>query len=390
MFDRALYDRFDKPFDRLGTESLKWDARKDFGNADAIPMWVADMDFATVPEVIEGLTRRAAHGAFGYNISNPRDRQALINWMARRHALEITTDDIMFCPGVVDAIYHCLKALFPSGGKVIVQSPVYGPFYSMVEKAGMELIENPLKRVENVWRMDFEGLEAILKAGADALLMCSPHNPVGRIWTEDELKTVTGLCARYNARIICDEIHADFEMPGFKHRCILSFPEAQNAVQLVSATKTFNLAALRHSAIICKDADARKKISARLGEVMADVNLYGMLATRLAYENGDNWLDTLLVYLSENRDVFEKALRETGRLLPAHVEGTYLMWVDCGQLGLKGDELNSFFIKTAGVIPNSGSFFGKSSDSFIRLNIATQRSNILAAADRITSAIKAL
>ncbi|MBQ6646255.1 MAG: aminotransferase class I/II-fold pyridoxal phosphate-dependent enzyme, partial [Clostridia bacterium] len=278
---------------------------------------------------------------------------------------------------------------FEKGSRVVVQPPVYGPFFSVPKKAGMEVIENPLIRDENGWRMDFDGLEALLKKGADALVLCSPHNPVGRIWTGDELRRLCSLCNRYAVTLISDEIHSDFELEG-RHTCLLSLEAADRAVQLVSATKTFNLAALRHSAILCRNAELREKIRAQLDRAMADVNLYGRLATRLAYENGDDWLDTLLVYLRENRDTMATALRATGLLQPTHVQGTYLMWVDCRALKLGNKELMDFFIKKAGIIPSEGGFFGAQGEGFIRLNLATQRSRILEAADKIAAALKTL
>ena len=384
MIDEKLYRCFDTPLSRENTESAKWDDRASFGNPQALPMWVADMDFPTVPEVIEGLEARTRHGAFGYNVQSELDKAALSSWYQRRHALEVSAGEILFSPGVVDSIYHTLTALFEKGSRIVVQPPVYGPFFHMPEKAGMQIIENPLINDGYCWHMDFEGLEEILKKGADALILCSPHNPVGRIWTKQELATLASLCSRYAARIISDEIHADFELEG-QHTCILSVPGAENAVQLVSATKTFNLAALRHSAILCRDRGARKRIKDRLEEVMADVNLYGRLATRLAYLHGDNWLDTLLKYLRENRDTVESALKRSGKLRPAHVEGTYLMWVDCRELGMANRELMDFFIKKIGIIPSEGTFFGTQGDGFIRLNLATQHSRILEAINRMNA-----
>ena len=372
---------------RENTESEKWDDRAYFGNAEALPMWVADMDFPTVPEVIEGLNRRTSHGAFGYNIALDADKQALTLWFQNRHGLSVQKQDVLFCPGVVDAICHTLTALFKKGSRIVVQPPVYGPFFRMIEKAGMEVAENPLIHTSGGWRMDFDGLETLLKQGASAILLCSPHNPVGRIWTRDELTTLAGLAVKYGARILSDEIHADFELRDYRHSCILSIPGAENAVQLVSATKTFNLAALRHSAIICRDEEARRKIEASLSEVMADVNLFGKLATRLAYTHGENWLDTLLIYLSENRDRMESALNERGILKPVHVEGTYLMWVDCRALGMENKQLMDYFIRKIGILPSEGTFFGAQGNGFIRLNLATQHSRIEEAIERINKAI---
>ena len=384
----SIYRQLDAPFVRIGTESVKWDLLGQFGNPDALPMWIADMDFPTAPGIIEGLMARTAHGAFGYTLGEDRDKQATADWFKTRHALDISPEDIHFCPGVVDALYHVLKALFVPGSRIVVQPPVYKPFYDMAKKAGMKVLENPLMQTESGWKMDPDGLEEIFRQGADGLILCSPHNPVGRVWTRRELADLADLCARYGVRIISDEIHADFELKGAVHTCILSLPRASSAVQLVSATKTFNLAALRHSAIFCRDRHTAALIESRLAEVMTDVNLYGRLATRLAYETGAEWLDTLLEYLTEGRDLLENGINETGVLKASHSEGTYLCWVDCRALGMENDALKEWFIKTAGIVPNEGTFFGQAGNGFVRLNFATRHDNIREAVRRIQEAVK--
>lgn len=378
-----LYNAFDRALDRSNTESLKWDARKEFGNPDALPMWVADMDFATAPCVIEGLTNRTLHGAFGYSTGEEKDRQALVNWMKNRHALDIAPEEIVFCPGVVDAIYHTLCSMLKTGDKVVIQVPAYGPFRSVTEKAKMQVVENPLVCVDGYWMMDLEGLEEAFKSGAQAFVLCSPQNPVGRIWKREELEAVTALCKKYNVLLICDEIHNDFELDGNKHTCILDVANGENAVQLVSATKSFNLAALRHSALICKNPDIRARIQERFNEVMCDVNLYGRLATRYAYEGGSEWMNALNLYITDNRNALEKAFRDTGLLIPSKVEGTYLMWVDCRALKLDNDALMELFVKKIGIIPTEGTFFGAVGNGFLRFNMGTRRANIDEAAARI-------
>lgn len=382
-----IYD-FDRPFSRENTESVKWDMREKFGNAAALPMWVADMDFPTSRHIIEGLTARVAHGAFGYSMGEDEDKKATVSWYTCRHGCAFTAEDILFSPGVVDSIYHILKACRKEGDKAVIQSPVYGPFRAMSEKAKMTVIENPLINENGYWKMDIPGLEDAFKQGAKTLILCSPHNPVGRVWTKEELTEVVRLCDKYGVLLISDEIHADFELGGSKHTCILSLRE-NNTVQLISATKSFNLAALRHSAVICKDAALREKIKNQLSEVMADVNLFGRLATRLAYEGGEEWLDEMLVYLTEGRDILEKGIRDTGILVPSHVEGTYLMWVDCRALGMKNDALKEYFIREIGIIPNDGLFFGACADGFIRLNFATSHDNIRKAVSLIRKKVHA-
>ena len=385
--NRELYQRFDIPVNRAGTESVKWDGRADFGNADALPMWIADMDFRTADGILEALENRVRHGIFGYATDDPKDRQAVADWMKTRHACEIQPEWALYSPGVVDSIYHILKAVVPEGARVVIQTPVYGPFHSMTKKANMRLIENPLICRDGRWEMDFDGLESIFREGAEALILCSPHNPVGRVWTKEELCRLVKLCNQYGVRLISDEIHADFELRGARHTPILAIEGAENAVMMISATKTFNLAALRHSTILCPDAETRGKISENLSEVMADVNLFGRLATRAAYTTGGEWLDALNEYLADGRDILYDGLKAIPGLKPNRPEGTYLMWVDCSGLGLEGDALNEFFIQRCGIIPNAGSFFGTQGNAFVRLNFATTHENLREAVRRVERAV---
>ncbi len=385
-----LYSGFDAVIDRRNTESLKWDAHKSSENQDILPMWVADMDFVTPSGVIEGLKKRVEHGIFGYSTDPEPDRQALTDWLETRHGLTITPECVLFSPGVVDSIYHTLKALYNKGAKIVIQTPVYGPFRSMPERADMQVIENPLIHTDGEWKMDLDGLEAIFKSGADAFILCSPHNPVGRIWRRDELQALVSLCNKYNVSIISDEIHADFELRGHKHIPILSIDGAENAVMLVSATKTFNLAALRHSAIVVKNSETRKRISDMLGEAMTDVNLFGKLATRFAYQTGGEWLDALNEYLTDGRDILLDGFARIDGIDATSPEGTYLMWLDMRALNMSEDELVNFFTEKCGVILSGGSFFGQCGTGFMRLNFATRHANLKTALDRISAAVKKL
>lgn len=385
--NQQLYKRFDEPVNRVNTECAKWDNRKDFGNADALPMWVADMDFRTADGILETLTARTAHGVFGYCADSERDRAAVVNWMKTRHHTDVSPEWVLYSPGVVDSMYHILHGLFKEGARIVIQTPVYGPFRRMIEKAKMTCVENPLLHDETGWHMDYAHLEECLRAGADGIMVCSPHNPVGRVWTKAELETLVSLCAKYHTRIICDEIHADFELAGAVHSPMLSIPGAEDAVMMISATKTFNLAALRHSTILCPDEKAREAIAGSLRDSMAETNLFGRLATRAAYETGAEWLDALLCYLSDGRDLLYAGLSEIPGLKPTHVEGTYLMWVDARELGMDSEKLNRFFIDDCGVIPSDGLAFGERGRGFVRLNFATTHANLREALRRIGEAI---
>ena len=385
-----LYYGFDKPLDRNKTESIKWELPRKSENEHAIPMWVADMDFRTASCVIDALKSRTEHGAFGYSSGEETDKAALINWLKRRHNCNIEQNNILFSPGVVDSIYHILRALLKKGDSVIIQPPVYGPFKAMIEKAGMKAVKNPLKINNNRYEPDFEGLEAALKKGAKALLICSPHNPVGRIWSKSELETTAYLCKKYNVLLLCDEIHADIELDGNRHTSIITVKAAENAIMLVSATKTFNLAALRHSAIICRDDQILAKINERLNEVMADINLYGRLATRAAYLNGDKWLDALNEYISDGKKIFMNRINNIPGLSSTNTEGTYLNWLDAKELGMDDEKLYSFFVNECGIIPSRGTDFGTEGSGFLRINLATTHANIIKAAENIERAVSKL
>ncbi len=386
--DMNLYMQFHEPVNRVNTECIKWDNRAAFGNAEALPMWVADMDFKTADGIVDALVKRAQHGVFGYALESPRDKQAVVNWMKNRHNTHVEPEWILYSPGVVDSIYHVLNANFDKTARVVIQPPVYGPFSGMTNKAGMTLIENRLIEGENGWEMDLNGLEEIFKSGAEAMILCSPHNPVGRVWKKEELEKLVSLCNQYGVLLIADEIHADFELRGATHHSILSIPGGENAVVFISATKTFNLAAIRHSTILCANEDLRKKIAASLSSSMAEVNLFGRLATRAAYETGADWLDALNEYLSDSRDILMEGIERINGIRAHAPEGTYLMWLDCRELGLSDEALKDFFIHKCGIIPTNGPFFGTGGEGHMRLNFATTHKNILTALDRIEKAVK--
>ncbi|MBQ3080015.1 MAG: pyridoxal phosphate-dependent aminotransferase [Clostridia bacterium] len=385
-----LYRRFDIPVDRVNTECIKWDNREALGNKDALPMWVADMDFRTADGIIDALASRVQHGIFGYAQDASLDKAACALWMKNRHNCEVKPEWLIYSPGVVDSIYHVLSAVCKPGSRVVIQPPVYGPFSAMCNKAKMQIVENPLIETENGFEIDFNGMEECFKAGADAFVFCSPHNPVGRIWKAEELQNVVELCNRYGVQMISDEIHCDFELRGQKHIPLIAIPGGENAVVLISATKTFNLAALRHSTIICPNEEIRNKVIASMSEAMTDVNLFGRLATRAAYQTGGEWLDALNEYLTDGRDILAEGINSIDGLRVHAPEGTYLMWVNAKALGMNSDQLNNFFVEKCAVIPVIGTAFGAQGEGFVRLNFATAHKNLEIALERIEKAVRAL
>ncbi len=383
--------QFDTGVNRENTNCLKWDARAQvFGRADVIPLWVADMDFSAPDEVIQTMVDRARHGAFGYTQPSDEDYGAVIGWMKRRHGVDVDREAIAISPGVVDSQRISLSALTQPGDKVIIPTPVYGPFYGSASYAGSEQVLVPLLNKDGSWEMDFDRLETAMKDGAKAMLICNPHNPVGRVWTEAELTTLVDMAHRYGVRLISDEIHADLEMPGHKVTSLLRLdPEA---VVLISATKTFNLAALQHSYLLIPHKETREKVMKKFGELgVHGGNLFGLIATTAAFAHGDLWLDELLVYLDETRRCVEAFVADQLPMLKvARLEGTYLMWFDMRALGMDADALGKFMVEKAGVGMNNGTFFGKDGAGFMRMNIATPRKNVLKGLEQIKAAIDTL
>ncbi len=389
--NEAMRAWLDAPMDRRGTHCEKWDGLKTyFGRDDLIAMWVADMDFPTVPQVRDALVERAKHPIYGYTDLSGETRRAEVGWLARRHGLRVEEDWILYSPGVVDSLFFCVDAFTDASDAILVQPPVYGPFYRAAELYGRRLVRNPLRLDENGWHMDFEDLEAKLKAGVKLMILCSPHNPVGRVWTREELQRVVDLTNRYGTILVSDEIHADFTLGGRRQVRILALENAERCVMLTSATKSFNLAGLRQSSAIVPDAGLRKALRATMERAHAtEANLFGAVAQTAAYTHGDEWMDAVNEYVRENRDF---AVAYLGAHLPEigcrPQEGTYLMWMDFTGLGLDHDEVKLLLINEARVAINEGTFFGPEGRGWFRMNLATQRSNVEQTLENIQNAIR--
>lgn len=388
--DEQLFKIFDEGAQREGTECEKWDSRKEvFGRADVIPLWVADMDFPSPAAVRDALVERAQQGVYGYTQSLPRNRQAVASWMKKRHGAEVQTDWILSSPGVVDSLREALKIFTKPGDGVVVQPPVYGPFFRVTEQVGCRILRNRLINTDEGWRMDFEDLERHFAAGAKAMLLCSPHNPTGRVWTKEELQRVVELCNRYNVALVCDEIHADFEMPGNHHTSMITLEGAQRAVVCISATKTFNLAGLRNSSILIRDEQVRADMKKQLElDGLAGENLFGMIAQRAAYEQGEEWLDGLIEYLDGNMRYVESFINEHIPEIKLHrPQGTYLMWLDMRALNMNQEDLGRFMVEKAGIGFSGGTGFGEEGAGFMRLNAAIPRRYLVRAMEQLERAL---
>ena len=388
-FDAAY---FDAGIDRIGTRCEKWDGMiAEDGDPDMIPMWVADMDFPSPPAVQRALERVAAQGTWGYTISDEEDAKPLCAYWARRHGVRIAPEETIMSPCVVAGLKLCVRVLTMPGDGVLITTPVYGPFYAAIRENGRTVVESPLAQdAQGVWRMNYADMESRLASGeAKAVMLCSPHNPCGRAWSREELEQVAALCARFNVPLVVDEIHADFVFEPLSHVSILSVPGGERAVMLCAASKTFNVAGLQQSAIVCRDAQVREAIRREMsasGVVCG--NVFALAATRAAYTDCDAWLDGLKAYLIDNRDFACAYLAEhvpSIRVTP--LQATYLMWLDCRALGLSQKTLLAR-IREAGVRVNDGLFFGEQGCGFIRLNIACPRAQLAAALERMEKALR--
>ncbi|MDO4740471.1 MAG: PatB family C-S lyase [Eubacteriales bacterium] len=371
---------FEQGVNRENSNATKWDNRlSSFGKADIVPMWIADTDFPTPQEVIDALVARAQHGAFGYSAGKSGDKAACVRWMQHRHGVEgLSEEMLMFTPGVVDGLYMAVLALTEPGDKVAIQPPVYGPFHMVTTKAGRELYYNHLKCDENGrYTMDLENLEEGLKQGVKMLILCSPHNPVGRVWTEQELTDLVALMNRYNAVILSDEIHADLILPGHKHTSLCRVPGAESALVCVAPSKTFNLAGLHHSFMIIRDEKEREVITAKAKECgLAGSSLFGEVACAAAYTHGEPWLNAQNEYIDENRKFVEEYMAaNVPDVKVTRIEGTFLIWLDFTAWGRSEAELKELLVRS-GVGMNGGSFFGKEYSTFCRMNIGTPRFNV--------------
>ena len=397
MTEKNTTFNFDQIIDRTNSTSAKWDKRileKGFGDPDLLPLWVADMDFKAPKPIIERLVKTAEYGIFGYSITPPSFYEAVLSWFKRRYGWEIDKKWLSQTPGVIPALDVAVNAFCNPGDKVIVQNPIYYPFYRVIENNGCRILLNPLKLSNNHYSMDFEDLEKKVKdPRAKMIILCSPHNPIGRVWTKKELKQLGEICIKNEILIVSDEIHCDLIFPGYKHTNIATINEgfAQNSITCTSTSKTFNLAGLKISNIVIPNQKIRQTFvntQANLG--VGGANLFAVAAMEVAYshETCENWLDTLLQYLKGNLDFLKTFIKEElPQIKVVEPEGTYLIWLDCRELGLKHKELEKFMRGNAKLALDEGYIFGQGGEGFERINIACPKSILEQALIRIKEAI---
>ena len=390
MGEGALSFDFDRVIPREGTSALKYDGREAyFGTSDVQPLWVADMDFAAPEAVTRALIARATHPIYGYTLPPEGVYAALIDWMKTRHAWAIQREWIVLVPGVVPSLNAVAMALTEPDEGVIVQPPVYFPFFSAATKTGRRLVQNPLKLDNSRYSIDFEHLEQCAQE-AKLLLLCSPHNPVGRVWQPEELKRVLDIAHRHDLTILADEIHADLIYPEYRHHALATLTDdVTNIVTAIAPSKTFNIPGLGLSALIIPDPARRAKINKVLDMVhMTAGNPFSLVAFEAAYREGAPWLESLMAYLQQTRDeVTDYIEKELPKIRLIQPEGTYLIWLDCREFGMDDAELKRFMIHEAGLGLSPGVAFGMGGSGFMRMNIGAPRSLVMEALGKLKAAI---
>lgn len=383
---------FDESINRMNTGSVKWDEVESiFGEKDVLPMWVADMDFKSPQPVIEALHARVEHGIYGYTSRNESYYEATIEWMKRRHSWEIEKDWICFSPGIVPALSLIVQAYTNPGDKIIIQPPVYYPFTTVVENNGREVVQNPLKFNGEQYVMDFDDLMNKIDPAVKMMIISSPHNPVGRVWTKEELTRLGEICLHHNILVVSDEIHFDLLYRGVTHTPFAAILDefAQNSITCTAPSKTFNLAGLQVSNVIIPNNELRERFTKMLeNNFISMTGTFGVTALESAYRYGDEWLEQLMDYLKGNLDFLTSYI---GTKIPEikviQPEATYLVWLDCRRLGMDEKSLEQFMLKEAKVAFNSGYAFGKGGEGFVRMNIACPRVILEEGLNRLTQAV---
>lgn len=386
---------FDEVIDRKNTDSMKWSAsylEQHFGSADCVPLWVADMDFRTAQPVIDAVTERAGHGIYGYALPGDEFYEAVIKWQKRRNGWEVKKEWIVFSPGVVPALWHIVRTFCSPGEKVILQSPVYYPFYKVIEDNGCQVINNRLINNGGRYEMNFDELE---KQAADGsvrmMILCSPHNPVGRVWTKEELRRVSEICFANDVLLVSDEIHSDLVFRPNVHTPAASLSEElmMNTITCMAPSKTFNLAGVQVSDVIVPDRRLRRRLAGSLKSAGVMPNVFGLAAQTAAYNEGEEWLEQLLEYLAGNLDFMENFITsELPEVKFRRPEGTYLAWLDFSGYGFTTEELQNRMKNKAGVALDDGYIFGDGGEPCQRINFACPRSVLIKAMERLRKGVE--
>ncbi|EQK37977.1 C-S lyase family protein [[Clostridium] bifermentans ATCC 19299] len=382
-------DSFNEGVNRLGTNAVKYDKYKENFNTnedDIIPMWIADMDFKTCDEITKALQNKLSTGNLGYDTVNGY-YESVVKWMRNRHNVDINVEDVVYTPGVVTAINFLLKILIKENDKVLVQSPVYHSFFRVLNENKCDVVQSELFIKNNRYEIDFDEFENKISTGVKVLILCNPHNPIGRVWTKEELERIVEICESYKVFIISDEIHSDLVFKGYKHTSLTTVAPyyKDNIVTLTAPSKTFNLAGLYVSNAIITD----EKLRSRYKELFSTTpNVLGAEALIAAYNKGETWLEELLEYIESNYNYVLKFVNENvPKIKVIKQEGTFLTWLDCRELGLSDEELERFFLEEAKLALSTGTAFGKGGSGFMRMNIGCPISTVKEALQRLKNAV---
>ncbi len=383
---------WDENIERRGTDNIKWDGVEAFvGKAGLLPFWVADMDFYSPEVVVESLTNRAKHGVFGYTMDSESAEMAFANWVLKRQGLTVQKNWVVKSPGVVTAIGLAIQSFTTVGDGIVIQPPVYPPFAEMTLINERRLIKNPLKMIENQAEMDLEHLEMLFKTEKPKMMiLCNPHNPVGRVWEREVIEKVVKLCEIYEVLLFSDEIHCDllFKDAAFTSALSVSEKESPWVISAMAPSKTFNIAGLYYSLILIPNRERRKQFRNVMNRLhMNAVNCFNELAAYKAYDGGEEWLQNLMPYLEENyKTLCEFVKEKMPGVSVAKMQGTYLAWLDFRAWFEDGDQLKDFMIKGANIAVNDGRTFGEEGQGFVRFNFGCPKNQMLAGLEQIVEA----
>lgn len=382
---------FDEVIERRGTDSVKWDGVENvWGRKDLLPMWVADMDFRTPPFVMDALRRRLDHEVLGYTFACEEWYTSICSWLHKRHQWDVTRDMLTFVPGIVRGQAFALQCFTKPGDKVMVMTPVYHPFFLVTERLGREVVYSPLDLYDGHYHIDFERFSKDIR-GCRLLILCNPHNPGGRVWTKEELSQIADICYENGTLVISDEIHADLTLPPYKHPtfALISEKARMNSLVFMSPSKAFNMPGLASSYAIIENDELRHQFQVYMeASEFSEGHLFAYLSVAAAYSHGTEWLDQVIAYIKGNIDFTESYLKER---IPAirmiRPQASYLIFLDCRELGLSQEELNRLFVEDAHLALNEGTTFGKEGEGFMRLNVACPRATLEKALRQLEQAV---
>ncbi|QDQ02853.1 pyridoxal phosphate-dependent aminotransferase [Lysinibacillus fusiformis] len=385
---------FDEIINRRETDSIKWSKKhlqENFGDEESIPMWIADMDFKVAQPIIEALTERAQHGIFGYGYKSDEFLESVVNWHKKRNGWDIEKEWILFTPGIIPALNFIVETFCKPGDKVIIQSPVYYPFANIITNNGCHIANNPLIFNNGKYEMNFSELERIAQDSRTKLMfLCSPHNPVGRVWTAEELQRLGEICLENNVLVVSDEIHSDLI---YQPNCHIPFGKISeefkmNSIICTSPSKTFNLAGLHISDIIIPNESLREELNHKLTTIDIDPGSFASVAQITAYNNGEEWLEQLIEYLQNNLDLIDKFIKERMQGVKlVRPEGTYLAWLDFSELNFTDVELQQMMQKKAKIALDDGYIFGAGGEHFQRINFACPRTILVKSLENIEKSL---